>query len=116
MKENRTIILHFHIYKNAGKTFDWILEKNFGESFSLHSYEDPEKPLFLLYPSNDLSQNQFISLEQKSMMLIFPVPHSNTLIFPVPHSKMLIFRERNLKIHSFLQLNLTEKLTFQIQF
>jgi len=32
-KENRTIIAHAHIFKNAGTTIDWILQRNFGLSF-----------------------------------------------------------------------------------
>lgn len=32
----RDIILHSHIFKNAGTTFDYILEKNFGKSFIDH--------------------------------------------------------------------------------
>ena len=29
----RTIILHNHLFKNAGSTFDWSLKRNFGEDF-----------------------------------------------------------------------------------
>jgi hypothetical protein len=31
MQGNRPVILHFHIFKNAGTTVDWALQKNFGE-------------------------------------------------------------------------------------
>lgn len=30
-KVDRPVILHFHIFKNAGTTIDWILRKNFGD-------------------------------------------------------------------------------------
>jgi hypothetical protein len=32
--KTRSIILHYHIFKNAGSTIQWILEKNFHRSFS----------------------------------------------------------------------------------
>jgi hypothetical protein len=32
----RTVILHGHIFKNAGSTFDWSLERNFGAGFCDH--------------------------------------------------------------------------------
>ena len=38
----RPVILHFHIYKNAGSTIDWILEKNLGKKFKRIDF--PNKP------------------------------------------------------------------------
>ena len=32
----RHILLHGHIFKNAGTTFDWSLERSFGEAFLDH--------------------------------------------------------------------------------
>lgn len=32
--ERRDILVHAHIFKNAGTTIDWILEQNFGADFS----------------------------------------------------------------------------------
>lgn len=32
----RVIILHGHIFKNAGSSFDWSLQRNFGEGFCDH--------------------------------------------------------------------------------
>lgn len=32
----RTVILHAHLFKNAGTTIDWILKKNFGGNFYDH--------------------------------------------------------------------------------
>ena len=34
--QKRTVILHGHIFKNAGTTFDWSLKRNFGEGFVDH--------------------------------------------------------------------------------
>jgi hypothetical protein len=39
--QKRTVILHGHIFKNAGTTFDWSLKRNFGEGFVDHR-EDRE--------------------------------------------------------------------------
>lgn len=36
----RTVIAHGHIFKNAGTTFDWALERNFGKSFCDHREDD----------------------------------------------------------------------------
>jgi len=33
---NRTVILHAHLFKNAGTTIDWILMQNFGSNFYDH--------------------------------------------------------------------------------
>ncbi len=35
-RNNRTVIIHKHIFKNAGTTFDWILKNNFGTDFCDH--------------------------------------------------------------------------------
>ena len=32
----RSVIIHSHLFKNAGSSFDWALQKNFGESFLDH--------------------------------------------------------------------------------
>ena len=34
--KNRTIIVHGHIFKNAGSTFDWALKRNFKKGFIDH--------------------------------------------------------------------------------
>ena len=36
----RHIILHGHIFKNAGTTFDWSLKKNFGKNFLDHRKDE----------------------------------------------------------------------------
>ena len=42
MKESKKpVCLHFHIFKNAGTTLDWILDKNFSENhLTLDDLED----------------------------------------------------------------------------
>jgi hypothetical protein len=36
----RTVIAHGHIFKNAGTTFDWALQRNFGNGFCDHRDDD----------------------------------------------------------------------------
>lgn len=40
-KSKRTVIIHRHIFKNAGTTFDWILKNNFSEAFCDHRDDLP---------------------------------------------------------------------------
>lgn len=37
----RTILIHCHMFKNAGTTFDWSLQRNFGELFLDHRDDEP---------------------------------------------------------------------------
>ena len=37
----RSVIIHNHLFKNAGSSFDWVLQKNFGDDFVDHR-EDQE--------------------------------------------------------------------------
>ena len=32
MTKKKPVILHYHIFKNAGTTIEWIFKKNFGEN------------------------------------------------------------------------------------
>ena len=39
-KEQRVVVIHNHLFKNAGSTIDWALKKNFGSSFVDHRQDD----------------------------------------------------------------------------
>ncbi len=39
----RRVIIHNHLFKNAGTTFDWSLSKNFGHAFCDHRDDEPMK-------------------------------------------------------------------------
>ena len=41
MKEVRNILVHYHMFKNAGTTFDSVLEANLGEAFCDHRDDEP---------------------------------------------------------------------------
>jgi len=79
----RPIILHFHIFKNAGQTLDWTLEKNFRESFVLHSYQDPPGPLSLEKVLEYFKNNENL-VAFSSHRIRFPIPESNLVnIIPI---------------------------------
>jgi len=79
-KVDRPIILHFHIFKNAGTTIDWILKKNFGNQAAELSNPDHDAIInmrvlqyyFELHPNvKSLSSHQFR----------FPIPQVAGLYF-----------------------------------
>lgn len=35
------VLLHYHVFKNAGSSFEWALEKNFGDSFRRYDMQTP---------------------------------------------------------------------------
>lgn len=49
----RDVLLHAHIFKNAGSTLDWSLERSFGELFLAHRADKPmrQKPVETLKTS-----------------------------------------------------------------
>jgi len=111
MKKNRTIILHYHQFKNAGRTFDWILEKNFGKSFSLHSYKDPKKPLSLETVQNFLLKNPSV-VAFSSHRLRFPIPQNSMFYFiPVYLNRHPI--DRIFSVYNFIKRNKNSKKNFK---
>ena len=42
-KPDRRVLVHAHLFKNAGTTFDWSLRRSFGESFFDHRDDDDMK-------------------------------------------------------------------------
>lgn len=67
MKSDITII-HAHIFKNAGSTIDWILEKNFGQSFH-DNREDQRMRSEHDYLAKILRDNDFKAISSHSMPL-----------------------------------------------
>ena len=57
----RTVIAHGHIFKNAGTTFDWALEKNFGKSFCDHREDKPMRQQGASYLTQYLLDNPQIN-------------------------------------------------------
>ena len=76
----KPIILHYHLFKNAGTTIDLILEKNFGENAIRI---DVKKPKGIVSNNAVL---QYIEKNPKvnsvsSHQLRFPVPEDSNFIF-----------------------------------
>jgi len=46
--KNRTVLIHYHIFKNAGTTIDWILKKKFKDK--MIKFDDQENPSRVLSP------------------------------------------------------------------
>jgi hypothetical protein len=76
-----SVILHFHIYKNAGSTIDWILEKNLGKKFKRIDFPNkPEGRLPFSMILNYLRKNPTIQAIS-SHHLQFPVFEDNYFQF-----------------------------------
>ncbi len=54
---NRTILVHGHIFKNAGTTFDWSLKRNFGKAFIDHADNEDMRRGASGYLSNFIDSN-----------------------------------------------------------
>lgn len=67
MSKNITII-HAHIFKNAGTTIDWILERNFGDLFH-DNREDHKMRTDPGYLSKIISENSYQAISSHSVPL-----------------------------------------------
>jgi len=77
----RVVIIHVHMFKNAGTTFDWSLNKNFGDSFIDHR-DDAEMRKGAKYLGPFLEKNYINAISSHHIKL--PLPDSNKLtLLPV---------------------------------
>ncbi|MEH6515085.1 MAG: hypothetical protein V7742_00275 [Halioglobus sp.] len=76
----RTVILHGHIFKNAGTTFDWSLKRNFRGKFYDHRDDLEMRKGRMQYLESFLAGHPAIEA-LSSHHLNFPIPQSNTLDF-----------------------------------
>lgn len=100
----RTVICHYHIYKNSGTTFDGILGRNFGEA---HVCFDGPFPYF------SISQRELLRIIERnpaakafsSHQITLPVPTSlDILVLPV-----VFVRHPILRIHSVYRFKRAEQ-------
>jgi len=98
----KPVLLHYHIFKNAGTTIDWILEKNFR---NLLRFDDFTNPRATQTPEKLL---QFIKGKEfdaiTSHQLRFPIPESSIFLF-IP---LIFIRhpvDRSFSIHAFEKRN-----------
>jgi hypothetical protein len=95
---SRIVIVHNHLFKNAGSTIDWALEKNFGGDFLDHR-NDIQMRQGAIYLSNYLEHNQHIkALSTHHLTLPLPsLPRTHLL-------QLVMFRhpiERVISVYGF---------------
>jgi len=94
----RIVIIHNHLFKNAGSTIDWILRKNFGDAFVDHRDDDSMRqgaPYLLKY----LEENKNVQA-LSTHHLTLPLPQSVDLRM----LKIMMFRhpiERVISVYNF---------------
>ena len=76
----KSVIIHFHFFKNAGSTIDWILKRNFSEKARTFDKKDPDDMIF----GNELLNYLQLYPETKSVS-------SHHLRFPLPLSEQYRF-------------------------
>ncbi|MFT6955208.1 MAG: hypothetical protein ACJAYC_000201 [Halieaceae bacterium] len=114
----RTVILHGHIFKNAGTTFDWSLKRNFGDKFCDHRNDLEMREGGSEYLESFFEKNSEI-VAISSHHLNFPIPHSEKykLIFcyllrnPISRIRSVYNFERQQKSDS-LGARAAKKLSF----
>ncbi len=78
----RIIIAHGHIFKNAGTTFDYSLERNFGKRFVDHRDDAPMRKKGSKYLKNYLKENKHLQAISSHHMC-YPFPNlPETKIIP----------------------------------
>jgi len=76
------ICLHFHIFKNAGTTIDWILQKNFKKHyFALDDTKKPSRILQWDYVIEFLKKQKSYPKAFSSHQIRFPLPQNSELEF-----------------------------------
>jgi len=79
-KEKRPICLHFHIFKNAGTTIEWILEKNFPKHAVRLDPKDPKGILSMQLVQDYLNKNKSIKAVS-SHQIRYPILQTNEYLF-----------------------------------
>jgi len=91
----RTVIIHRHLFKNAGTTFDSILENNFGDAFCDHREDVPMRKIGEDYLLDFLKQNPQIKA-LSSHHIWFKMPQQSALeLIPVMFLRHPIERMRS---------------------
>lgn len=115
MKERRCVILHCHLSKNAGTTFDWVLKRNFPDGF----FEKKNTGgMRILLGSNieailrqDVNIKAF-STEQKSLPALIDHDYNDIQILPVAFLRNPIDRIVS-QYHQLRKPNMTGRLALQ---
>jgi len=79
--KKRKVIIHKHLFKNAGTTFDWSLRKNFGTAFCDHRNDMPMREQGEVYLLNFLQEHPEIkALSSHHIVFNFSVNSAIELI------------------------------------
>lgn len=77
---SRALLIHYHIFKNAGTTVDWVLARYFGEGFARMDSQDP---------SGILRQEDLVEFVERHPKV--RAISSHTLPPPKPHDTQFFF-------------------------
>jgi hypothetical protein len=102
----RTVIIHRHIFKNAGTTFDSILKNNFGEAFCNHHDDVPMRQEGEKYLISYLNQHPEIKALSSHHIWFKIEPQSQLNLIPVMFLRHPIERIRS--VYNFERLQQTD--------
>jgi len=78
--DKKPLCLHFHIFKNAGTTIDWILKKNFGKQFATLDHKKPGEILSWEEVLSHIDGQKDVKAFS-SHQIRFPLPQSDSYDF-----------------------------------
>jgi hypothetical protein len=102
----RTVIIHRHIFKNAGTTFDWILKNNFGEAFCDHRDDLPMRQEGEKYLIGYLNEHPEIKALSSHHIWFKIEPQSQLNLIPVMFLRQPIERIRS--VYNFERIQQTD--------
>lgn len=107
----RPVIVHFHIFKNAGTTVDWILSRNFGDKAVMFDNKNVNN----IFTTHELSNKITEYPDAKSFsshQLRYHLPHDqDCTFFPILFIRHPI--DRSFSIYSFAKRDNREELYFR---
>lgn len=94
MAVKREVIVHAHIFKNAGTTIDWVLERNFGKHFC-DNREDQLMRTEKSYLNDFLENNKNISVISSHSLPLPLEPHRQFEFYPIVMLRHPLLRVRS---------------------
>jgi len=79
-KKKQSILLHFHIFKNAGSTIEWLLEKNFPKKNLSIDGESPGE-IIQMEQINYILEKKTAIKTISSHQIRYPIPKNNRFNF-----------------------------------
>lgn len=100
---NRLVLLHAHIFKNAGSTIDWILERNFGVAFR------DDRADSLMLKDSDYLQNLVGSDNNLKAISSHSLPLPAPKVSGVDFIALLMLRDPLLRVRSVYDFERRQK-------